>query len=442
VHVVSAPGRGSTFSIYLRLRLAGQPRTEADQVGRLRDMRVLVVDDNRSNREILTHQLGGWGMQVSRASGGRQALTVLRESLPFALIILDMCMPEMDGLELAKAIQGLPGQQSIPLMLLTSAPIGLNRDERAATGVRRYLNKPVRRKELLSAVSSTLIPTEECPDATVSVKFIPPIRPYGRILLVEDIATNRDVALAMLAAIGLEATVAKNGRQAVDLVSAQEFDLVLMDCQMPVLDGFEATALIRQLTCAWGSRMPIVALTANALAGDEQKCLAAGMNGFLAKPFTMAGLKAVLLQWLPTESVVTEGAAPVPISIVGRSNSQSESDPINLEALATLRHIESLAGRELVKPLLANFIKQAPVDIAEMDSAMAARDGAKVSRLAHGLKSSTANIGAITLSGCYQRLERCARDEELVGAADLVRQLLMEHARVLSRLSELVEENG
>jgi two-component system sensor histidine kinase/response regulator len=439
VRVVSAPGKGSTFTINLRLPAAGPIPTRADQLSQLRNARVLVVDDNDSNREILTHQLAGWGMQVRCAESGPQALEELGRSPPFGLIILDMCMPEMDGLQLAAAIRSLTDHQMTPLMLLTSAPVGLSRAERAALGIRRYLSKPVRRNELLGAVSSTIQPGEEPPDATVSIKFVPPIRVRGRVLLVEDIATNRDVALAMLAANGLAASVAKNGQQAVDLVAAQEFDLVLMDCQMPVLDGFEATAKIRQLPCTWGRSVPIVALTANAMAGDEQKCLASGMNGFLAKPFTLAGLKTVLLRWLPTESVTFDGMEESTDDEPAPTRLPTTLDAIDSHTLSTLREIGSMAGRDLVTPLLTNFLEQAPGDMEQLDNAMAASDAARVSRLTHGLKSSTANIGALALSACYQKLEQFARDNALDAAQDLLGNLKREHTRAVSELRHLIE---
>jgi signal transduction histidine kinase/DNA-binding response OmpR family regulator len=302
VRVESSLGQGSKFLVEMRLPFARQATAEPLANSMLDDVRVLVVDDNQINRHIIEHQLQGWRMRVRCAEGAAEALAMMTEAAqsgkPFEVAILDMHMPQMDGLELARAIQAQPALAGTRLMILSSTHA--NARERAhGAGIRRYLNKPIRRADLFRAITAVMAATPGEAAAGPAEPAPAERTMQGTVLLVEDNPVNQCVAEAMLSSLGVAFQLANHGAEAVDRISESTFDLVLMDCQMPVMDGFEATAIIRALPEGRGATLPIVALTANTMQGDEQKCLDAGMNDFLAKPYTLAALRAVLARWLP-----------------------------------------------------------------------------------------------------------------------------------------------
>ncbi len=444
IRMESAPGQGSRFFVSLRLPKSRAPRRETRMEKPLEGARVLVVDDNQTNREILQQQLEGWRVHVSCAKSGEEALDLMiqagRAEAPFELAILDMHMPGMDGLQLAGAIQDRPALAGTPLMMLTSTVANATQLERQAAGIHRSLNKPIRRADLFSAVHGLLNSTACAPDPASSAPrdASPALR--GRVLLVEDNAINQEVATAMLGSLGVQVTVADNGQAALDLVRTSEFDAVLMDCQMPVMDGFESTAAIRRLPNARAERLPIVALTANAMQGDEQRCLLAGMNAFLSKPFTIAQLRALLIRWLPELNEVraaVEAAQPVEHS----AGAQPQlAQAINMEALRTIRALDPTGGMDLVKSIFRMFLQSADESLRRVEGAILERDGAQLSRAAHALKSSTNNAGAENLSGLYRQLERLGREDRIDEARSLLALIRREHERAVSRMREILLE--
>jgi len=266
---------------------------------------VLIVDDNATNRETLQHQLEGWNMRVEAASSGPEALGLLgsraRNERPFDVVLLDMNMPEMDGIQLARAIRQSENLGSVPLIMLSSVSAIDAGDGRDASDIDAWLTKPVRQARLFDALSSHLSRSRRPRKSAVNSSTKEPVASGTatndnassdlKVLMAEDNPVNQMVSVGMLDELGHATTVASNGREAFELFKEQEFDLVLMDCQMPVLDGFKATRLIRQ----WENeenREPtrIVAVTANALGGDRERCLAAGMDDYVSKPFTLEGL--------------------------------------------------------------------------------------------------------------------------------------------------------
>ncbi len=313
IGVDSEPDLGSTFWFTVTLAPAAQVPPAAVSPDALKGKRVLIVEDNPTNRAILTEQARGWGMEVEPASDGENALALLRQEAArgggFAVALVDMKMPRMNGLELVRAIKDDAGLAPLPVIMLTS--LGREGEMAAArtAGVACYLCKPVRQEELRNAIAALLEPAEGRVDAAC-VRSPARTRFDGRILLAEDNPVNQAVALGMLETLGVEVDVADNGRQAVDRIAARRYDLVLMDCQMPELDGFGATAEIRRREQGAQARVPIVALTANALEGDREICLAAGMDDYLAKPFTRERLVTVLARWLPMPAAGEAGTAP------------------------------------------------------------------------------------------------------------------------------------
>ena len=446
VRVESTPGAGSTFVVDLVLPLSQRPPWLTLARDELASRRVLVVDDNQTNREILRQQLRGWGMQVHCVEGGLQALQAMeqagRAEQPFELAVLDMHMPDMDGMQLAHCIQARPALAGIRLVMLSSTYAYADVAERARAGIRRYLNKPVRRNDLLRALTGVM--THDVTPADAPLPLAAGLLAgalSGAVLLVEDNRINQAVAKAMLTKLGLRWQLANHGAEAVAWVQAQDFDLVLMDCQMPVMDGFEATAAIRNLPGGRGANLPIVALTANTLQGDEQRCRDAGMDGFLAKPYTLAQLQGTLSGWLATAPAdpgpLQPDVHPAARPAAGARHAAPASNPRSID---TLRELDAPGSQTLVSQLVNVFLASADTQLAQLDTAAADGQAKTLGKLAHAMKSSAANLGADALSACYLELERCAREGRVGDARPLIERARAEQHRAVLELRELLVE--
>jgi signal transduction histidine kinase/DNA-binding response OmpR family regulator len=307
IRLESAPGHGARFMVRLALPRVGAATEPTLPAG----ARVLVVDDNPTSREVLRALLAAWGMTAMDAASGPDALEAIeraaRAGVPFALVLVDLDMPGMGGIDLAAAIGARAHLPRATLVLLTASGDAPSAGRLEAHHIAACMTKPVRRAELLRILRlATARPPalQRVPAAAAT-----PTRLRGRVLLAEDSPINLEVAEAMLAELGLEVTTAGDGREAIDKVRDGDFDLVLMDCQMPVMDGYAATGAIRELTRGRPRRLPIVAVTANVLRGDEERCIAAGMDAFLAKPYTFAQVYAVLAEFLPAADMAADGAS-------------------------------------------------------------------------------------------------------------------------------------
>jgi signal transduction histidine kinase/DNA-binding response OmpR family regulator len=308
IGVESTPGVGSKFWFRLRLQLAPDcERVESAEAGALAGLRVLVVDDNATNRCIVTHHLAAWGITGHEADGAAAALRMLRDAAqrgaPYQLALLDFAMPGTDGIALARAIEADGAIPALSLVMLTSVD-GFADDARQA-GVAVYLTKPIRRSDLLSSLLEALGGGRSEPAAPPAATAPRRALVAPRILLVEDYLVNQQVALAILETLGCEVELAENGIAAVEAVRKRAFDLVLMDGELPDMDGITAARRIRELEAAGAiaraerdARLPIVAVTAHAMTGDREKFLAAGMDDYLAKPFTQSQLTEKLERWL------------------------------------------------------------------------------------------------------------------------------------------------
>jgi signal transduction histidine kinase/CheY-like chemotaxis protein len=319
IWVESAPSQGSTFHFTVRLGVATESRQMANlaEAVPLAGTRVVVVDDNLTNRRILTDMLARWGMQPAPAASGAEALAHMRRGVqrghPFSLVLTDVHMPEMDGFELVKRIHDSPELARPVILMLTSGDRSDDLARCRKLGVSSYLTKPVRRVELRSAILSAIA------RGTSLDEYVPARRaatgngaPQGRpvaslrILLTEDNAVNQRVALRILEKAGHRVAIAENGKASLRLLEEQPFDLILMDVQMPEMSGFEATALIREKEERTGRHIPIIAMTAHAMAGDRERCLAAGMDSYLSKPVAASML---------LELVAHYGTTPAPIAV-------------------------------------------------------------------------------------------------------------------------------
>jgi CheY-like chemotaxis protein len=312
--VESTPAVGSTFWFTVPL----EPRvdeTATPSLETLRGLRVLCVDDHATNRALLRAYVTGWEMEPVEAPSGERALARLHEDAAggraIDLVIVDYFMPRMDGITLATEIRADPVLRAVPIVMLASyADRTRNREARAA-GVHRVLTKPVRRAQLLDALLSAAAAPAEAPAEAPALEArpTPAAPPHVRLLVAEDNPVNLQLARAMLARLGYEADAAGNGQEAVDAVLSVPYDLVLMDCQMPVMDGFEATRVIRELEGA-GRHTTIVAVTANAMEGDRERCIAAGMDDYLPKPFRAGDLHRVLGRWVAAPSAADADDLP------------------------------------------------------------------------------------------------------------------------------------
>jgi two-component system, sensor histidine kinase and response regulator len=319
IGVKSEPGKGSTFWFTARLGKQTGPAEPTPSIyfRDLFDLRVLVVDDNATNRQILRHQLFAWKMQKGSASNGFEALDLLRaaakEGKPYELALLDMQMPEMDGMTLARAIKADPVIASTRLIILTSMGYTHTQEELKAAGVEAFLVKPVKQSRLFDCLISVLGRAAAEHVFTKPAKDSRPDQPNSEpapvhkvhILLAEDNVVNQKVALAQLRTLGYSADAVANGQEAVTALNQIHYDIILMDCQMPEMDGYEATRLIRQTEkgsgATWKVPVHIIAMTANAMSGDREKCLAAGMDDYLSKPVRRAELALAMARWSPSK---------------------------------------------------------------------------------------------------------------------------------------------
>ncbi|MCP4044175.1 MAG: response regulator [Gammaproteobacteria bacterium] len=440
IGVESTPGEGSTFWFTLTLPLAAaqEPLLQADLEG----VRVLAVDDNPVNRRIFSEQLSAFGMQVEIPAKPEQVLELLEREAkagkPFRIVLLDDLMPGMNGEELGRAILADKELSQAPtLVLLTSSAQRGDAKRFKEAGFSAYLPKPVLSETLRQTLASVLgARGQDTGEVSLVTRYnvaearragdIEIQKFSGRILLVEDNTVNRKVAISMLKKLGVEADTAVNGREAVECCQQETgYDLVLMDCQMPEMDGYDATRAIR----GQGKSIPIIALTANALESDRQKCLDAGMDDYLSKPFKQNDLAGVFRRWLtpvpgPTEKVEESMDWEDPDEPAG--NPAIEKDVFN--------YLREALGEEDFAEVISAYLEDTSNTINEMLRAYASADGKTLERLAHSSKSASANVGAMTLSGMAKELEAQARGGELTGAQRRIDALQAEFERVRREL--------
>jgi PAS domain S-box-containing protein len=430
IGVDSTPGEGSTFWFTLPLTSA-QSLPPVPSPSILVNRRVLVVDDNATNREIMEFHVHAGGMLSASAVDGVDALEQLNQACdrgePFDVAVIDMKMPRMDGIALADAVRNDPRLAGTKLVLVTSlhSPEELSRAR--ASGIGAYLSKPVKRTELFRALALSLGEEQTDRKSTPVSTKLPRIS--ARVLLAEDNGVNQVVARNMLKALGCEFEIVPNGQAALDALAGGGFDLVLMDCQMPVMDGHAATRAIRAREEEGGApRLPIVALTANALVGDAADCLASGMDDHLAKPYTRAQLGAVLARWLPAGRVDhveadSEGAAKA----VPRAADMRES-LLDQAALNNIRAVDD--DGSVLCEVIQMYLDESPVQLAAMKEALDKGQGVQLGQQAHAMKSASFNVGAKSVGELCRRAERLGKS----GALDEARDIVAAIEAMLSRL--------
>jgi signal transduction histidine kinase/CheY-like chemotaxis protein/HPt (histidine-containing phosphotransfer) domain-containing protein len=433
IGVESAVGAGSTFWFTVRFAKGVVQSAQRPVRPDLSGLRVLVVDDNSINRLLLERVLASWRMRCVTVADGRAALEALEAAAartePFELALLDLLMPEMDGLQLALAVKADPRFAKLPLVLLSSSAHREVERESRAIGVGACLTKPVRLSRLLDCVVSVMAQTgrPRRPPRAASAPLAPRRRrPTGprmkpRVLVVEDNQINQRLAVLVLEQLGCRVDVAGNGREALDAVARLPYDVVLMDCQMPEMDGYEATRAIRAVEETTGGHLPIVAMTANVLQGDREKCLAAGMDDYLAKPVTKEAVKAAVRRW---------GTPRASRPSAVRDVSASLEESLDRSVLAGVLPADPDLRLPLLEDVLAIFRAETPSRLAALREAIESRNTSELVGIAHALKSSCHGLGASRMSALCAALELHGRSSSMSGAAAALNQLIEEFERI------------
>jgi PAS domain S-box-containing protein len=446
ISVDSEPARGSRFRFTARFgrpapRVAGKPQRT---LARLRNLRVLVVDDNTTNRRILEEVLTHWHMRPTAASGGRAALEELeraaRAGRPFPLVLLDANMPEMDGFALAEEIKRRKRLAGAAIMMLTSGARPGDRARCFEVGVSSYLMKPIKQSDLLDTIMEVLAAPQARRAARAAAKGAVPKagRPL-RILVAEDNPVNQQVAVGLLERAGHAVRLADNGREALGLLDEEAFDLVLMDVQMPELDGLETTAAIRQRERSTGRHIPIVAVTAHTMKGDADRCLAAGMDAYVAKPLRVPELFAAI-------KVLTGGSQPrvVPPASVAAQGEETPAAPSAARIAAPLDEallLERVGGdRRALAKLAALFLADSPKLLERIRRAVLRRDARELQASAHALKGAVSNFAAPAATEAALRLQKMGEAGDLGEAGPACARLEEELQRVRAALRGLLSK--
>ena len=449
IGVESEMGKGSTFWFTLVLTKQNVNGIRLSQEGvDLNEKRVLVVDDHRTNRYILMEHLRTWGCRPVEASNGKEALAILQDSLssekPFHLILTDYLMPQMNGFDLAAEVRNRDGFKGVPIILLTSAGnIGDGKVCRDI-GIEGYLNKPIRQYDLHRTIELVmgfsigediqhpLIPVTRHTIAEEDLGCV-------RILLVEDYSTNQKVAIRHLQSAGYHVTLAENGQQAIDSFQSSPFDLILMDIQMPVVDGYEATLQIRALEKNFqrknertesikSRRVPIIAMTAHALEGYKEKCLELGMDDYISKPLVKKDLLSVVRRWTRAATVY----ADIDHERFHAGKAAEEEAPMDF-----VRAVEEFEGdEECLKEILIGFMGNVRDQIGIMHKAVTEGDAETLWKEAHSIKGGAANLTAFDLAEAALALESVGKSGNVKGGAENLERLETEFCRLESYAEE------
>ena len=428
INLESKVGHGSCFSFTTAFAAARTVIASPPAHAELSGLNVLIVEDNRNNAEILAHYADIWKMRSTTVHDGEEALTRLAESgagrPSFDIVLIDWKLPGMNGIDLARMTRDALGSSAPPMILLTSMTSTNVAKVARDSGFAAYLSKPVRREELARTLARTL---GVAGVATATTNAVAPALPgdRGLVLLVEDNLVNQEIGAAMLGTLGFAVHIANNGLEAVAMFECQRYDAILMDCQMPELDGFGATRKIRELESATNQpATPVIALTANAMQGDRERCIVAGMDDYLAKPFGKPKLATVLAQWtgvaaLPpdaAESTTSTGGHGLAESGADKPKVDSlEQDPdppseiLDKAALDGIRAMQRQGATNLLSRVIDLYLADVPRLVEEMQLAIEKADAVVLARAAHALRSSSTNVGARRSAALCKAIETHAR---------------------------------
>ena len=435
IGVDSVVGRGSVFWFEVRLEPIAEATPTFTRLPRMRlvGLHALIVDDNTSNRDILTQHLTSWGVEVVAKESSIDALAVLATpaGARFDFALLDDQMPGMDGIELAKRIRKDPRLAAMRLVMLTTRDTYESNSDTVQLFA-AILAKPLRRSQLLNCVTRAVTAAPEPNLEDTAIRAVPAATARAfvpKILLVEDNPVNREVAVGMLETLGCVAHAAENGRLALEAINNHAFDAVLMDCNMPVMDGLAATAeLRRREQNAGGARLPIIALTANAMEGDRERYLAAGMDDFLSKPFSQQQLAALLKRWLALPLLPEPG--------------NREGSRLPLIDAGVLRNIAALARPALLNSMIELYLQHSPPLITAIELAGASGQVEVLQEALHSFKSSTANLGGLRLATLIKECEALVREGGIPKAARTLHRIRREYQDFCSALMQERSESA
>jgi PAS domain S-box-containing protein len=446
--VESEVGQGSTFYFSI-VAPAGQPPqlNGAGMLSQLSGRRLLVVDDNATNRRILDLQGQSWGMVVRAATSGAEALNWVEAGENFDIAILDLQMPQMDGLTLASKLKNHPNTKALPLVMLTSMGKPEQVDQTQQPSFTAFLNKPIKQSQLHDTLLQIL------GEQPVKVGRTVPVRQQIdsqlahhhplRILLAEDNVVNQKVALQLLQRMGYRADIAGNGLEVLEALRRQPYDVVLMDVQMPQMDGLTATQQIHQ---TWAEKRPyIIAMTANAMQGDRQLCIDAGMNDYVSKPIRIEELQQALSRCQPVRlrsHSTIQSLTPMVPNVLPTYPLQLSSDKtvIDRKALQTILDMVAGDNSQLLADLIGSYLDDAPRLLQEMQHALAKQNVVEVQHSAHTLKSASATLGATHLAELCRKLEMTQVSEPIEVWAEQVATVQAEYAKVETALQQELKQ--
>ncbi|MCJ8293100.1 MAG: response regulator [Colwellia sp.] len=451
ITVTSTQGQGSTFSFTLLLEPCNPIKAELPQVD-LSAYRILIVDDNKTNREVLSGQLKLWGANVSQADNAKSAFSSLTENFAkasdknFDIAILDMQMPEMNGAQLGQIIRADKQFEHLKLIMLTSLARPGDAQYFANLGFNFSLPKPVITADLAHALiqaANSNEPTNQqrlLPENTKNKKItIKPLPKSTRVLLVDDNSINQVVAKTLLTNLGAQVEIANNGKEALVCLEKDYFDVVLMDCQMPIMDGYTATRAIRKSQRDYND-IYIIAMTANAMSGDREKCINAGMNDYLTKPVDIIALENSLLNALNMPIEELEAVTHTQTETVVTSNTTEESNSHQIwgkdEFYKRVGQNQQLAER-----IVAMYCEDIPSEIDKLRQAMTVKDIKSIEAIAHKIKGSSANLEAKKLAQCALEIELDVKENNCVDIESLSIKLKDNFAELLVELEDFLAIN-
>ena len=445
--VESIPGQGSTF--WFTARLTKQPESAhapSDIGNQLVNLRVLIVDDNETNRHILQQQTRAWKMRSGTATNATEALAELRNALatgdPYQVVLLDLQMPGTNGLTLARMIKAESDLAGVRLLLLSSLGNRINREELKAAGIDDCLVKPVKQSLLFDSLA-TVMGNTAAGSLIRAKKVLPPTSILAsatqklRILLAEDNTVNQQVALGLLKKLGYRADAVADGTEVLEALKGIRYDVILMDCQMPLLDGYETTRRIRQLEQEriapfdWKAPVHIIAMTANAMEGDREKCITAGMNDYLSKPVRQKELTAAFQRHGEVQPIV----APPQSAFSSSPTSSSGEVLVDIDRLRDVTDDEP----DRIQQLIDLYLTQTGPMLDGLNEAIQSNASGEVARIAHKLVGSSVSCGVEAFTHPLRELERLGHEGDLSGAAALFDDVRHKFPRVQNAFSEFVQ---
>jgi PAS domain S-box-containing protein len=461
IGVESRPGAGSIFRFTVRMNKQSEGNAGQDlcRFKHPQNLRLLIVDDNENNRAVLQYQIDSWGIANESTESGPLALEMLRkaasEGKPYDIAILDMMMPGMDGMELAQAIKADSGLCDTKLLVLTSVGDYASPDKIREVGISASLNKPARRSQLYNCLLSLTGMNPLSRDMGFS-KSNGEIKLSGHLLLAEDNPINQEVSRGMIQKLGCSLEIVENGKEALQALYKKRYDLVLMDCQMPEMDGYATTKIIREKEKRgeFGQKhIRIVALTAHAMTGDREQCLAAGMDDYLRKPFTLDQLHQILTRWLNTENRIEEPEhywipPEIPANTCPASDlnaqAQAVSPPrpqcLDRNILDSIRSLQTEDTPDVFERVIGIYMQKSPLLLEKLRDAISRQDAAAIESAAHSLKSGNANVGALEMAALCSELEQLGRAERIDRVPEIFARLEETYPLVLDALK--AELNG